>query len=93
MAAVADLLAGLPVPPCGPIEVRWDPEAGVILEGDGAEWLQRHWSADVAIDAAAGMILKGLQPPEGGYELDAAPPTDDVGTRVLGRRIGRWFDA
>lgn len=91
MAAVADLLAGLPSPPCGPVAVRWDPEAGAVVEGPGAEWFQSRWASDVAVDAAAGMIVKGLQPPEPGYPAGAIPPTDAVGTRVLGRRIERWF--
>jgi hypothetical protein len=91
MAAVARALADLPVPPCGPVEVRWDAEAGAVAEGPGAEWFLAKWTSDVAIDAAAGMISRGLQPPEGGYDAGGVPAVDPVGTRVLAKRLDRWF--
>ncbi|MCB9741919.1 MAG: hypothetical protein H6741_23375 [Alphaproteobacteria bacterium] len=57
--------------------------------GDGAADFDAWWRGDIAVDAAAGMALSGIEIPEGGLTDESLPALSDAAVRALARRIAR----
>lgn len=62
-------------------------EDQAVAVGDGADDFNSWWAGDIAVDAACGMALSGLEQPPGGWS-DAQPPRfPKAALRALSRRI------
>ncbi|MCB9794881.1 MAG: hypothetical protein H6741_19420 [Alphaproteobacteria bacterium] len=57
--------------------------------GAGAADFDAWWRGDIAVDAAAGMALSGIEVPEGGLTEEGLPELNPAAVRALARRIGR----
>ncbi len=62
----------------------------VSISGPGAQAFQDAWRRDIALDAAAGMLLKSLR---GGFSEQAPPALDDTAVTALTKRVGRLLRA
>ena len=66
------------------IEVA-DGQASAV--GEGADWFNTWWAGDIAVDAACGMALSGLEKPSGGWSEEQPPRFPAAAMRALSRRI------
>lgn len=86
MAAVARVLEAHAPGRFGALRFAWDAESGVQIEGEGADAFRAAWSGDIALDAAAGMILGKLP---AGYKPSGSTAFDPTGMKALTRRVQR----
>jgi hypothetical protein len=61
--------------------------------GTGAGWVLETWRADIALDAAAGMLLGELEVPEGATSLETLPPLSTTALKALNRRLEKLIAA
>jgi len=59
----------------------------LLAEGKGAEWFDGWWATDIAVEAACGMALNGLEKPVGGFSEEQPPRFAEPALRALARRI------
>jgi hypothetical protein len=86
--AIAEVLHAESPQLCGPLALHVV-EDQVKAVGPGAEWFEGWFRADVAVDAAAGMLLGGLEVPQGGFTPENLPPLSGPALRALSRRVER----
>lgn len=86
--AIAEVLHAEAPQLCGPLALHVV-EDQVKAVGPGAEWFEGWFRADVAVDAAAGMLLGGLEVPPGGFTPENLPPLSGPALRALSRRVER----
>jgi hypothetical protein len=69
--------------------ITWSVEEGgaVTGTGRGADWVLERWHSDIALDAAAGMLLGDLEVPEGATHLDAPEGLSATALKALNRRL------
>ena len=63
-----------------------DAEDNAAVEGPGSDEFIALWRGDIALDAAAGMLLKALK---GGFSQAAPPDLDETALRALSKRIAK----
>lgn len=86
--ALAEVLRSLAPDRFG--EVAFVPVEGqLVAEGPGAEAFQRWYSGDIAVDAACGMALNELTPPEAGFTEETLPEINPAALRAMTRRLER----
>lgn len=61
-------------------------EDEVIVDGDGGGDFLAMWKADIALDAAGGMMLKALT---GGFSEANPPDLDETAMRALAKRVAK----
>ena len=86
--AIAEVLHAESPQLCGPLALHVV-EDQVKAVGPGAEWFEAWIRDDVAVDAAAGMLLGGLELPPGGFTPENLPPLSGPALRALARRVER----
>ncbi len=59
----------------------------LLAEGEGADWFDSWWATDIAVEAACGMALSGLEKPVGGFSDEQPPRFPEAALRALARRI------
>lgn len=62
-------------------------DAGPLAVGEGADWFNSWWAGDIAVDAACGMALSGLEKPSAGFSKEQPPRFPAAALRALTRRI------
>jgi len=72
-------------------EIVWavDDEGQLSGTGPGADWLLERWNADIALDAAAGMLLGELVIPEGAERIDPPETLSATALKALQRRLDK----
>lgn len=88
MDAVARVLAAHGAHP-GPLTFSVDEDGRAVAQGDGAETFMARWRADIAMDAAAGMLLKEVPVPDGSDRVFGPLPWNETAIRALARRVAR----
>lgn len=73
----------------GLIELALDDDGRPVGTGPGADWFFARWRADVALDAAAGMLLNGIEVPDGADHVTGPVPLDATAMSVLIKRLRR----
>jgi hypothetical protein len=63
-----------------------DDEGEVVVEGQGGDDFLAMWRADIALDAAGGMMLKALT---GGFSATHPPDLDETAMRALSKRVAK----
>lgn len=86
MQAVAEVVAARRPDRWGALGFALAEDGEVVVDGPGAADFLAAWRGDIALDAAAGMILKALP---SGFSEQAPPPLDPTGLAALTRRVGR----
>ena len=86
--AIAEVLHAESPQLCGPLALHVVDDQ-VKAVGPGAEWFEGWFRSDVAVDAAAGMLLGGLEVPQGGFTPENLPPLSGPALRALSRRVER----
>lgn len=89
MDAVAQVIAHHRPSVWGTLSIDLDDEGEVRVRGPGASRFLETWRSDIALDAAAGMLLKQL---DGSYTDQAPPPLDPTAVTALCKRIVRAID-
>ena len=84
MDAVAKTLDTLGSRGWGSMVFSLDEEGKASVEGAGADEFIALWRGDIALDAAAGMLLKALK---GGFSQASPPDLDETALRALSKRI------
>ncbi len=93
MDAVARLLSDRIPERVGAIDFTLDDEGQVVATGKGADWFLERWGSDIALDAAAGMLLKELTIPDGAEFIEAPTALSETAIKALTRRIDKLVDA
>ena len=86
--AIAEVLHAESPQLCGPLSLHVVDDQ-VQAVGPGAEWFEGWFRSDVAVDAAAGMLLGALEVPPGGFTDENLPPLAGPALRALSRRVER----
>ena len=86
--AIAEVLHAESPQLCGPLALHVVDDQ-VKAVGPGADWFEGWFRSDVAVDAAAGMLLGGLEVPQGGFTPENLPPLSGPALRALSRRVER----
>ena len=86
--AIAEVLHAESPQLCGPLALHVVDDQ-VKAVGPGADWFEGWFRSDVAVDAAAGMLLGGLEVPQGGFTPENLPPLSGPALRALARRVER----
>jgi len=89
MDAVARILAEKLPLEIGVLSLTLDEEGQVVAEGKGGAWFLERWGADIALDAAAGMLLNELKVPEDADFIDAPEEMSATALKALNRRIDK----
>jgi len=84
MDAVALTMEGLGSVGWSGLTFSLDDEENAAVEGTGSDDFIAMWRGDIALDAAAGMLLKALR---GGFSESAPPDLDETAVRALAKRI------
>lgn len=84
MDAVAQVIAQHRPAVWGTLQLGLDDEGGVAVTGTGARRFLEAWRSDIALDAAAGMLLNSL---DGTYSDQQPPPLDNTALTALCKRI------
>lgn len=84
--AVASVINALAPDRVGAVTIEVaDGQASAV--GPGADWFNTWWAGDIAVDAACGMALSGLEKPAGGWSEAQPPRFPAAAMRALSRRI------
>lgn len=86
MDAVARVLASHRPDRFAEVQLSTDAEGVVVAGGAGGDVFLAAWKGDVALDAAAAMLLKGVS---GAFTASSPPPLDATATGALTRRVER----
>ena len=84
--AVAEVLHALAPERFGALRVEVVEDQAIAV-GDGADDFNGWWAGDIAVDAACGMALSGLEKPPGGWSEAQPPRFPKAALRALSRRI------
>lgn len=93
MDAVARVLADRIPLQIGVLEIAVDDEGQVIASGKGGDWFLQRWGADIALDAAAGMLLNELKVPDGADFIEVPDVLSMTAIKALNRRIEKIIAA
>jgi hypothetical protein len=86
IAAVGQTVATLGGPDFRQVELSVGEEGEVVASGPGADDLLALWRGDIALDAAAGMLLNELK---GGFSEASPPDLDETALRALSKRVAK----
>jgi hypothetical protein len=89
MDAIARILADRIPLQIGVIDLSIDEEGQVVATGKGADWFLERWGADIALDAAAGMLLNELTVPDGADFIETPQDLSATAVKALNRRIDK----
>lgn len=88
--AVGRAMMALGGPDVSDVRLGLDEEGQVVGEGSGADALLALWRSDIALDAAAGMLLAELPT---GFSAAHPPDLDETAVRALSKRIAKKLKA
>ena len=76
-------------------QITWsvNEEGQAVGTGKGADWLLERWRADIALDAAAGMLLGDIETPEGTEFIEAPSELSATAVKALCRRLDKIVDS
>ena len=84
MDAVAQVISQHRPDVWGVLTLSTDDEGNAVARGPGADRFLATWRSDIALDAAAGMLLKELKGP---YTEQLPPPLHETAVTALAKRI------
>lgn len=77
----------------GLLELSVDEDGRPVARGLGADWFIERWRGDVALDAAAGMLLKDLPVAEGSAHFVGPAHPNETAVRALAKRLAKILHA
>ena len=79
--------------PVGMLELSLDEEGGVVATGTGADWFLDTWRGDIALDAAAGMLLSDIKVADDVDWIEAPDALNETAVKALSRRVEKVLAA
>ncbi|HHO51549.1 MAG TPA: hypothetical protein ENK18_11915 [Deltaproteobacteria bacterium] len=89
MAAVSEVVAHNRPDVWGLLTFGLDDEAEVVVQGSGADRFLQAWRQDIALDAAAGMLMRSI---EGSFSEQSPPPLEQPAVTALAKRIAKLLE-